>query len=222
MNQTADKIRVLLVDDHPIIRHGLTQLINQEADFSICGEVEDGPQVLPAVDALHPDIVLLDITLKTVSGINVLQEVRARYPDLPVLMLTMHDEARFAERSLRAGASGYVIKQDPPENLISALRTVLSGEIYMSGAMTSKMFRKLTAARPDHELVPEEQLSARELEIFRLIGQGKGTREIAELLAVSVKTVDAHRANIKRKLDLRSGTKLVQRAITWSLRDVHQ
>lgn len=222
MDQRSEKTRVLLVDDHPIIRHGLTQLINQEDDFTVCGEAADGPQVLPAIAALRPDIVLLDITLKTGSGIDVLQDVRERFPALPVLMLTMHDEARFAERSLRAGASGYVIKQDPPENLITALRSVLSGEIYMSSTMTSKMFRKLAVARPNQELVPEEQLSSRELEIFRLIGQGRGTREIAEQLSVSVKTVDAHRANIKRKLDLHSGTKLVQRAITWLLRDGNQ
>ncbi len=217
MTDEKSIIRVLIVDDHPIIRHGLNQLISQEEDIEVCGEAEDGPQALAAVEELQPDIVLLDITLKTTNGLDIIGEIRQRMADVPILMLTMHDEARYAERSLRSGAQGYVMKQDPPEQVVQAIRTVLGGEIYLSNSMTSKMLKKFATGPTTQELSPADQLSSRELEIFKLIGEGKGTREVADLLQVSIKTVDAHRANIKRKLELKSGTELVQKAIKWTL-----
>ena len=209
--------RVLIVDDHPIVRHGLKQLLEQTPGIVVCGEAEDAAEVLPEIAASQPDIVLLDISLKTVSGIDVLADVRAAYPDLPVLILTMHDESRYAERALRAGAQGYVIKEDPPEGLVRAIDHVLRGEMYLSEGMTSKMLKNFADGGERRDDACVERLSAREREVFVLIGQGMGTRQIAAQLQVSVKTVDAHRANIKRKLELKSGTQLMQVAIKWTL-----
>lgn len=217
MTEEQQKTRVLIVDDHPIIRHGVTQLINQEDDLITCGEAEDGPEALKAIADLKPDIVILDITLKTISGLDLIGTIKDTCPDLPVLMLSMHDEALYAERALRAGAQGYVMKQDSPEKLIEAIRRVLSGEIYLSEGMTAKMLKKIAEGTASQEQSPAEALSARELEVFKLIGQGNATRTIAEVLNVSVKTVDAHRANIKKKLELKSGAELVQKAIKWTL-----
>ena len=209
--------RVLIVDDHPIVRHGLKQLLEQTPGIVVCGEAEDAAEVLPEIAATQPDIVLLDISLKAISGIDVLSEVRAAYPDLPVLILTMHDESRYAERALRAGAQGYVIKEDPPEGLVRAIAQVLQGKMYLSEGMTFKMLKNFADGDERRDDACVERLSAREREIFALIGQGMGTRQIAAQLQVSVKTVDAHRANIKRKLELKSGTQLMQVAIKWTL-----
>jgi DNA-binding NarL/FixJ family response regulator len=217
MEAETKKIRVLIVDDHPIIRHGLSQLINQETDMAICGEAEDGTDIIQIIEQTGPDVLLLDISLKSCNGIDLLPDIRARFPGLPVLMLTMHDETRYAERSLRAGAHGYIIKKDPPESVIQAVRQVLAGEIYLSRSMTSKMLKKVAAGDEARRTSPAEVLSAREREIFALIGEGKGTREVAELLNLSIKTVDAHRANIKKKLELKSAPELVQTAIKWTL-----
>ena len=215
MSETAK--RVLIVDDHPIVRHGLKQLLGQTPGIAVCGEVEDAQELLPSIAATRPDIVLLDISLKSVSGIDLLADVRLAHPDLPVLILTMHDESRYAERALRAGAQGYVIKEDPPEGLIRAIGSVLQGEMYLSEGMTSKMLKNFANGTDRRDEACVERLSAREREIFSLIGQGIGTRQIAANLQVSVKTVDAHRANIKRKLELKNGTQLMQVAIKWTL-----
>ncbi len=217
MAEELIKKKVFIVDDHPIIRHGLTQLINQEEDLITCGEAEDGPQVMEAIEKLNPDIVLVDISLMSSNGLDLVVEIRGKYADLPLLMLTMHDETLYAERALRAGAQGYVMKQDPPEKVIEAIRRVLKKEIYLSESMTIKMLKKVAGGSVARKDSPAEVLSSRELEIFKLIGQGTGTREIAKKLDVSVKTVDAHRANMKKKLELKSGTELVQMAIKWVL-----
>jgi len=217
MPENNKKRSVLIVDDHPLIRQGVTQLVQQEEDLTVCGEAEDGPEVLPAIQEARPDIVVLDIMLKTTNGLALIGAIQERFPGLPVLILSMHDEALYAERALRAGAQGYVMKQDSPEKLIEAIRRVLQGEIYLSDNMTARMLKKIATGEPSAELSPLELLSARELEVFRLIGRGTATRQIADQLQVSVKTVDAHRANIKKKLDLKSGAELVQRAIKWVL-----
>lgn len=217
MDAAPGRRKVYIVDDHPIVRHGLRELIEQEGDLAVCGEAEDGPEALNALNQLRPDIILLDISLKTTSGIDLVGPIHEKAEGVPVLILSMHDEVRFAERSLKAGAQGYIMKQDPPENLILAIRRVLEGDIYLSEGMTSRMLKKVASGTSQQELSPADILSSRELEIFTLIGQGKGTREVAEMLDLSVKTVDAHRANIKKKLDLKSATELVQRAITWTL-----
>jgi len=212
-----DKKKVLIVDDHPLIRQGITQLIQQEEDLRVCGEAEDAPEALEAIARTVPDIIILDITLKTTNGLEFITTVRNQFPDLPILILSMHDEALYAERALRAGAQGYVMKQDSPEKLIEAIRKVLDGQVYLSEDMTARMLKKIAAGMPDHEASPLDVLSARELEVFRLIGKGTATRDIAAQLQVSVKTVDAHRANIKKKLNLKSGAELVQQAIKWVL-----
>lgn len=217
MPENNKKRSVLIVDDHPLIRQGVTQLVQQEEDLTVCGEAEDGPDVLQAIQQARPDIVVLDIMLKTTNGLALITTIQERFPSLPVLILSMHDEALYAERALRAGAQGYVMKQDSPEKLIEAIRRVLEGEIYLSDNMTARMLKKIATGAPSAELSPLELLSARELEVFRLIGRGTATRKIADQLQVSVKTVDAHRANIKKKLDLKSGAELVQRAIKWVL-----
>jgi len=214
---TEQRKKVMIVDDHPLIRQGVARLVQQEQDLAICGEAEDTAEAIEAIAATRPDIVVLDITLKTSNGVELLAMLHKRFPDLPVLILSMHDEAIYAERTLRAGARGYVMKQDSPEKLIEAIRRVLAGEVYLSEAMTARVLKKIADGMPPQEPSPQDMLSARELEVFRLIGQGTATRDIADRLQVSVKTVDAHRANIKKKLDLKSGAELVQHAIKWVL-----
>lgn len=212
-----NKKRVLIIDDHPLIRHGINQLIQQENDLVVCGETEDCLDAIEIIEQTKPDIVILDITLKNSNGLDFITTIRKQFPTVAILILSMHDETLFAERALRAGAQGYVMKQDSPEKLIEAIHRVLEGEVYLSEAMTAHMLKKIASGMPPHELSPADILSARELEVFRLIGKGAATRDIAAQLQVSVKTVDAHRANIKKKLDLKSGAELVQRAIKWVL-----
>lgn len=207
------KFKVLLVDDHPILRQGLAQLLNQEKDITICGQFEEAGKALDACGQLKPDAAIVDISLKGSSGIELLKNIKVQYPRLLVLVLSMHDESLYAERALRAGASGYIMKQEPPEQVLVALRKVLGGEIYLSQAMNSKLMHQLVSGRPTETGSLIERLSDRELEIFGLIGQGRGTRQIAEQLHLSVKTVESHRAHIKEKLNLKNATELVHRAI---------
>lgn len=212
-----NKKKVLIIDDHPLIRHGINQLIQQENDLVVCGEAEDCFDAIEVIEQTKPDIVILDITLKNSNGLDFITTIRKQFPTVAVLILSMHDETLYAERALRAGAQGYVMKQDSPEKLIEAIHRVLEGKVYLSEAMTARMLKKFASGMPLNELSPVDILSARELEVFRLIGKGTATRDIAAQLQVSVKTVDAHRANIKKKLDLKSGAELVQRAIKWVL-----
>jgi DNA-binding NarL/FixJ family response regulator len=207
------KYRILLVDDHPILRQGLAQLLAQEKDLLICGQYEDAAKALDAVTNLKPDAAIVDISLKGSSGIELLKNIKVQFPRLLVLVLSMHDESLYAERALRAGASGYIMKQEPPEQVLVALRKVLNGEIYLSQQMSSKLMHQLVSGRPTETGSLIERLSDRELEIFGLIGQGRGTRQIAEQLHLSVKTVESHRAHIKEKLNLKNATELVHRAI---------
>lgn len=215
IDNTHNKKRVLIIDDHPLIRHGITQLIQQEEDLVVCGEAQDCCDALEALEKTRPDIVILDITLRNSNGLDFITTIHKQFPTIAVLILSMHDETLYAERALRAGAQGYVMKQDSPEKLIEAIHRVLEGKVYLSEAMTARMLKKIASGTPPNELSPADILSARELEVFRLIGKGTATRDIAAQLQVSVKTVDAHRANIKKKLDLKSGAELVQRAIKW-------
>jgi DNA-binding NarL/FixJ family response regulator len=212
---SGTKRRVLVVDDHPIVRQGLALMIDQEPDLEVCGEAEEATSALAAIAATRPDIVLLDISLPGPDGIEVLKAIRAADPSLPVLVLSMHDESVYAERALRAGANGYIMKQEATENVLVALRRILRRELYVSDRIASAMLRQLAsgAARPD----PIARLSDRELEVFRLIGEGHGTRRIAEELHLSVKTVESYQAHIKEKLALQGSRDLVQRAIEWRL-----
>lgn len=210
--QKKAKYRVMLVDDHPILRQGLAQLINQEKDLMVCGQFEEASKALDAVESLTPDAAIVDISLKGASGIELLKNIKVRFPALLVLVLSMHDESLYAERALRAGASGYIMKQEATEQVLVALRKVLNGEIYLSETMSSKLMHQLVGGKPTAGSLLE-RLSDRELEIFGLIGQGRGTRQIAEQLHLSVKTVESHRAHIKEKLNLKNATELVHRAI---------
>lgn len=210
-----EKRGVLIVDDHPIVRQGLAQLIDQEADLHVCGQAEDAHQAMRAIRELTPDMVVVDISLKQTSGIELIKDVKVQYPSLPVLTLSMHDEGIYAERALRAGAKGYIMKQEATEKVVTAIRRVLAGEVYVSEGMAAKMVSKLVAGPAETGGSPVDRLSDRELEVFRLIGVGYGTREMAEKLHLSIKTIETYRAHIKEKLDLVDANELLRTAITW-------
>ncbi len=207
--------KVLVVDDHPIVRQGLTQLIGQEADMYVAGGAEDAAGALDAIEKLQPDIALVDISLRETNGIELIKDIKIRHPRLPVLVLSMHQESFYAERVLRAGARGYVTKEEATERLIQAIRQVLSGQVYLSDRMASKMLSKLVEGRPGTDGMSIERLSDRELEVFEFIGHGLTTRQISQRLNRSIKTVESHRANIKRKLKLQNATELLQYAVQW-------
>ena len=210
-----NKYRVLLVDDHPILRKGLAELINQEPDLLVCGEAEEAPKAFEAVGVLNPDVAVVDISLKGGNGLELIKNIKIDNAELPILVLSMHDEGLYAERALRAGAKGYIMKQEATENMLLAIRRVLKGEIYVSEKMGAKMLHQLVAGRPDTGSSPLDRLSDRELEVFQLIGQGLGTRQIAEELHLSVKTIESYREHIKDKMKLKNATELVQHAVQW-------
>src|SRR6201998_1847427 len=205
---TTKKSRVFVVDDHPIVRQGLALLVNREDDLVVCGEAEDAHAAIQSLAASKPDILIVDISLNGPDGLDLLKDVRMRYPELPVLILSMHDESIYAERALRAGAQGYIMKQEATEKVLVAVRRILSKEIYISERIANR-----SAERPSSIA----DLTDRELEVFRLIGEGHSTRQIAEELHISVKTVESYQAHIKEKLSLRSARELVQHAIQWSI-----
>jgi len=210
------KYRVLLVDDHPIVRQGLALLIDREADLSVCGEAEGSHSAFLAISTLRPDIVVLDISLSGPDGLDILKEIRTKTTNLPVLILTMHDESIYAERAMRAGANGYIMKQEATEKVLVAIRRILQGEVYLSDRLTNSMLRQY-ARGTTPQSSPLVNLSDRELEVFRLIGEGHGTRQIADDLHVSVKTIESYQAHIKEKLALRNSRELVQHAIEWTV-----
>ena len=209
------KCRVFLVDDHPIIRHGLTQLINPEPDLMVCGESEDGSKALTAIREAKPDVVVVDLTLKRSSGFSLIKNLNAFDPKLSILVLTIHEESLYAERCLRAGAKGYLMKEEAMENVLLAIRRVLAGQVYLSEEMQEKLFR--SSGKRSETVIgsPLERLSDRELEVFRLHGQGVRTRQVAKQLNLSLSTVYSHRARIKVKLGAYSGTELLQQAVKW-------
>jgi len=214
---TTTRKSVLVVDDHPLLRQGLALLINQQHDMQVCGEVEDAHGALQFIAQNLPDIMILDISLKGPDGIELLKSIRALYPDLPVLVLSMHDEAIYAERALRARANGYIMKQEATEKVLVALRRILGGDVYLSDNMSKKMLHQYIDGASSIIQSRIAALSDRELEVFRSIGEGRGTREIAEELHLSVKTVETYQAHIKEKLSLRSGRELIQHAIQWKI-----
>ncbi len=216
-NGATKKKTVFVVDDHPIVRQGLTLLINQEADLAVCGEAEEMHSALSAIQATRPDILVVDISLNGPDGLELLKNIRLTSPRLPVLVLSMHDESIYAERALRAGANGYIMKQEATEKVLVALRRILSGEIYVSDRIANSMLRHYVRGTGSSEHSSISDLTDRELEVFRLIGEGHGTRQIAEALHLSVKTVESYQAHIKEKLSLRSARELVQRAVQWNV-----
>jgi DNA-binding NarL/FixJ family response regulator len=217
MSVQAKKCRVLLVDDHPIVRQGLALLIDREADLSVCGEAEGAHSAFHAIETLRPDIVVLDISLSGPDGLDVLKEIRMKSGSLPVLILSMHDETIYAERAMRAGANGYIMKQEATEKVLVAIRRILQGEVYLSDRLTSTMLQQFVRGSSPVKSSPLLALTDRELEVFRLIGEGHGTRQIADELHLSVKTIESYQAHIKEKLALRNARELVQHAIEWTV-----
>lgn len=207
---------ILIVDDHPIVRQGLEHLISQEKNLVVCDQAEDAYQAMMAIRDLSPDIVIVDISLRDKSGLELIKDIHLQYPELPILALSMHDENLYAERVLRAGAKGYVMKQQATEKVIKAIRSILNGQLYVSDGIAAKMMRKLVGAKSEAELSMADRLSDRELEVFQLIGKGLGTRQIADQLHLSVKTIESYRAHIKEKLNLSDATELLQYAIQWA------
>lgn len=206
--------KILVVDDHPIVRKGLLQIINNEPGLQVCGEAESAQETLARIQECTPDLLLVDISIKGANGIELIKNLKGIY-NIPVLMLSIHDESLYAERALRAGAKGYIMKHEAPEKVILAIKRVLSGEIYLSEKMGERLLQKFINGKEEINQSPIARLSDRELEIFRLIGQGHGTRQIAESLTLSIKTVESHRAHIKQKLKLKNAVELVHHAVKW-------
>jgi DNA-binding NarL/FixJ family response regulator len=207
--------RLLLVDDHPIMRHGLAQLIRAEPGLDVCGEAGSAREGLELAGRLKPDLVVIDLTLPDKNGLELLKDIQAQYPGTLCLVLSMHDEAMYGERALRAGARGYIMKEAAADHLISAARKVLSGGIYVSDSMASRMLEQVTGQRARSAASGVETLSDRELEVLEMIGRGVATKNIAERLCISARTVEAHRAHIKEKLGVGDGAALVRYAVQW-------
>jgi DNA-binding NarL/FixJ family response regulator len=207
--------RIFLVENHPIVRQGLTQLINQEGDLEICGEAETPKQALEVVDALHPDLAIVDLALKSSSGLDLIKAFRAQMPSMSVLVLSMYNEDLYAERALRAGALGYVMKQEATETLLEAIRCVLQGEVYVSQRLARRIVQNLVTAASGTGTNRLKRLSDRELEVLRFVGEGYTTRQIAEALHLSIKTVETHRAHLMDKLQLANATELMRYAMSW-------
>jgi DNA-binding NarL/FixJ family response regulator len=214
----SSKKRVLIVDDHPIFRAGLIGLVNLETDLVVCGEAQDAVQAMSAVEKLQPDLVLLDMSLPGKSGLELLKDVRALSPQTPVLIISMHDETLYAERVIRAGGRGYIMKQEGPEKIIHAIRKVLSGGISVSDGISSQILDALSGAKAGRKpgAASVSILTDREFEVYRLLGQGKEPHEISRSLHLSIKTVDTHRMHIRQKLGLRNATELIHHATRWT------
>jgi DNA-binding NarL/FixJ family response regulator len=208
--------RVMIVDDHPMMRQGLAQLIDNEPDLEVAAEADTGGQGLDIAIKEKLDLALLDISLPDKNGLELIKDIRAVKPELPILIVSMHDEALYAERVLRAGARGYIMKQEGGKKLLQAIRQVLTGQIYVSEKMSARILETFSGHAPGQSSSPVARLSDREFEVFQLIGQGKGTKEIANHLNLSVKTVEVHRAKIKEKLSLQTATDLVRYAVRWA------
>jgi len=206
---------ILIVDDHPMLRRGLAALIDNEPDLAVCGEAASCPEALAAIPESRPDLVTVDLTLERSDGLDLLKEMKRRHPEIPTLVVSMHDEQVYAERSLRAGARGYVTKQQLDETVLLAIRRLLDGETYLSDKLEARLAAKFVNGRTLETDSPLEALSDRELQVFQLIGQGRTTRQIADTLNLSIKTIESHREHIKSKLTLDSSAELAQRATQW-------
>jgi len=213
---SKQKRKVFLVDDHPLVREWLTNLINQQPDLAVCGETESAPRALQAITEARPDVAIVDISLKDSSGIELIKSLKESQPDVAVLVLSMHDESLYAERALRAGAKGYVMKRETTKKVIDGIRQVLEGKLFVSEVVKEAMTVRIVEGRAHETRSPVEQLSDRELEVFEMLGQGLGTRQIADALRVSIKTVQAYCARMKEKLNVGSATELLREAIRWS------
>ncbi|MHC4192351.1 MAG: response regulator [Planctomycetota bacterium] len=211
--------KILVVDDHPIVRDGLADLINREKDIVVCGWAEDTPHTIKAIKNLKPDVVTVDISLRDASGLELIKDIKTRFPSLPILALSMHQESLYAERAIRAGARGYITKQEATKKVIMAIRQVLDGRLYLSEKMKEKLLRSLLGDNGSGAgTSPIDRLTNRELDVFSLLGQGRGTRQIAEQLCLSVKTIETYRSRIKEKLNISSSSELLLYAFQWANR----
>jgi DNA-binding NarL/FixJ family response regulator len=211
----SNKIKVLLVDDHPLVRDGLVNLINQQPGLEVCGEAGSEAEALTAAARLQPDVAVVDITLETGSGIELLKNLKAAHPEVKTLVLSMHDEALYAERALHAGARGYIMKREAAKRIIAGIQAVHAGQMFVSEKISAAMAEKFVSGK-SASTTPVEQLSDRELQVFELVGRGQTTRQISESLHVGFKTVQAYQARIKEKLNLANASELMREAIRWN------
>jgi DNA-binding NarL/FixJ family response regulator len=211
-----NRTRILLVDDHPMVRERLAEIINREADLTVCGEAEDRHDAILAILAKRPALAIIDLTLKNSDGLELIKDIRSRWPKLRMLVVSMHDESLYAERVIRAGALGYITKQEATRNILVAIRRVLEGTIYLNEKIASHIISRLTAHAGAAAATPAELLSDRELQVFDLTGQGLNTNEVAARLHVAVKTIETYRARIREKLKLKHASELLQSAISWT------
>jgi DNA-binding NarL/FixJ family response regulator len=212
--KSKDSIRIFIVDDHPVFRDGLAGLTGREPDWTVCGQADNAQEALAAIERLKPALVLVDISLPGRSGLELIKDIRAVRPETAVLVISMHDEMLYAERVLRAGGRGYIMKQEGPDKIVEAIRMVLAGQLYLSGKMSTRILDSFSGHRARGKS-PIGQLTDRQLEILQLTGQGKDSHTIARKLHLSFKTVDAHRAQIKEKLELKNYTELISYAARW-------
>jgi len=215
----GDKRRVFIVDDHTMFREGLRQLIEREAGLTVCGDAPDAAEALIGVRTSNPDVVLVDISLAGGSGLDLIKDIKAEFEDLPVLVVSMHDESLYAERALRSGAMGYVMKHEPAKTVKAAIQKVLGGDMYLSEKMSSTVISRLMRGPSNQPKSPVAMLSDRELEVFRLLGQGKGVRQIGEELGLTIPTINSFRNRIKEKMQLKSSTEVMLHAIQWVQED---
>lgn len=219
MGSKSAKTKVLLVDDHPMVRRGIAELVNSESDLEVCGEAGDMQEAMAQAGKSKPNMIIVDVSLNGNNGIELMKNLSSRWPTIPILAYSMHDESIYAERSLRAGAKGYVMKQSSPEVLLQAIRLVLHGKVFLSEAMSEKILGRMVRAGTTAEITssPIDRLSDRELEVLQLLGRGMRTADIAEKLCLSIKTIETYREHLKEKLNLSSGQELLRYAIEWSL-----
>jgi len=215
IDKPVSRRRVFIVDDHPLVREGLANLINQQSDLVVAGQAEDAAQALAGIGASRAELALIDISLKTASGLELVKDLKLHHPEVALIVLSMHDEMLYAERAIRAGARGYVMKSETSKEVLTAIRRVLQGDVYVSERVVNLMARRLGSSRKAASSSPVEQLSDRELEIFRLLGQGRTTSQIATDLHLSLKTVQAYCARAKEKFGVDSLTELLRAAIRW-------
>ena len=215
MKPVDAKARVLIVDDHPMVRQGLVQLLSCEPDLMVCAQAGDARKAMAAIAETKPDLGIVDIMLQGTNGIELIKNIVAQWPDFPILVLSMHDESLYAERALHAGAKGYWMKQEAQEKLMEALRRILNKQIYVSENLSDWMMHRAIDGKARQGHSPVANLSDREMEVLQLIGQGRGTRQIAEDLCLSVKTIESHRAHIKEKLNLKTASEMVRFAVQW-------
>ena len=215
INPATNKKKILVVDDHPVTRRGLAKIIDQEKDLEIIAEAENSAEALSAIKRLKPDLVIADISLKDSSGLELTKTIKKLYPTLPVLIQSMHEETMYSERAFQAGAMGYVMKDAPTEELMTAIRKVLAGQVYTSEKMATRLVNKIIHGKAEPGTSPIDNLSDRELEVFNLLGKGYGTSQIADKLKLSIKTVETYRMHLKEKLALSNASELRQYAIQW-------